>query len=237
MLTHGIGVTGDYLFASSEDVLYRWPYSEGQRDPLDDERRQVVIYGMNELDFDPHEIVNHNHRSRPFEFDLDGNIYVALGSYGNIDPTPFRSRIRRFPADLVVAAQLPPNGTSCAEGEVFADGLRNSVGLGWDFEGVLWGVISGENDLFREDLGGDIAIGNPAEELNRYQPENAGQFYGYPYCWTEGQLELGRATTNNIPPVAILEAHTTPLDLEFYGVRFPKSICGSMIGAEIDRTG
>jgi glucose/arabinose dehydrogenase len=46
-------------------------------------------------------------------------------------------------------------------GEVFADGLRNEVGLAFDRHGVLWGVENGADKLKREDLGGDIHNENP----------------------------------------------------------------------------
>ena len=47
-------------------------------------------------------------------------------------------------------------------GEVFADGLRNEVGLAFDAHGVLWGVENGADNLVRDDLGGDIHNDNPA---------------------------------------------------------------------------
>ena len=46
-------------------------------------------------------------------------------------------------------------------GEVFADRLRNEVGLAFDKHGVLWGVENGADRLEREDLGGDIHNDNP----------------------------------------------------------------------------
>lgn len=47
-------------------------------------------------------------------------------------------------------------------GEVFADGLRNEVGLAFDSHGVLWGVENSADNLEREDIGGDITNDNPA---------------------------------------------------------------------------
>jgi len=52
-----------------------------------------------------------------------------------------------------------------SEREVYADGLRNEVGLSFDSEGRLWGVENGADNLFRPDLGGDIHLNNPGEEL------------------------------------------------------------------------
>ena len=47
-------------------------------------------------------------------------------------------------------------------GEVFADGLRNEVGLAFDAHGVLWGVENGADNLVRDDIGGDVHNDNPA---------------------------------------------------------------------------
>jgi glucose/arabinose dehydrogenase len=71
--------------------------------------------------------------------------------------------------------------------KVFADGLRNEVGLAFDKFGTLWGVENGADQLNRPDLGGDIHNGNPAEEMNRFNG-SVGQHYGYPYCFSTDNL-------------------------------------------------
>jgi glucose/arabinose dehydrogenase len=124
---------------------------------------------------------------------------------------------------------------------VFADGLRNEVGLTFDPQGRLWGVENGSDDLSRADLGGDIHNDNPAEEMNLFA--EPGRFYGYPYCWSEHTLAAGRGAgtqwayrsgdpthgdawcqdpANNLPPKFSLPAHVAPLDIIFYdGAAFP----------------
>ena len=70
------------------------------------------------------------------------------------------------------------------------------MGLAFDAFGVLWGVENGADNLFRNDLGGDIHDDNPvsrvsvgrplltmkptfqAEELNRFREEDAGKQWG-----------------------------------------------------------
>jgi hypothetical protein len=47
------------------------------------------------------------------------------------------------------------------------EGLRNEVGLRADAKGNLWGVENGMDNLNRPDLGGDIHLGNPSEEVVR----------------------------------------------------------------------
>ena len=60
--------------------------------------------------------------------------------------------------------------------KVVADGLRNTVGLSFDRVGNLWGVDNGADNLVRPDLGGDIHMDNPADELNlllRYRDDSS----------------------------------------------------------------
>ena len=64
------------------------------------------------------------------------------------------------------------------DGILFADGLRNEVGLAFDQHGYLWGTEAGH-------LGGDIHNNNPAEELHRFDPGmETPLHFGYPYCFT-----------------------------------------------------
>jgi glucose/arabinose dehydrogenase len=73
------------------------------------------------------------------------------------------------------------------------NGVRNTVGLGWDSYGVLWGVENGANEPGRDDLGDNVYLTNPAEELNRFSGP-PGIHYGYPYCFSS--FLLGNYTPN-----------------------------------------
>jgi len=163
---------------------------------------------------------------------------VSIGSAGNVDADSYRSRIRRFSID-----NLPAGGLNFGDGEVFADGLRNEVGLAFDPTGVLWGVENGADRLVRGDLGGDIHNENPAEELNRFPEAKAGRHWGYPFCWTEFALgALGRGagsvwawpTTKDDgthddswcraetePSMMAMQAHSAPLGITFFNVSTP----------------
>jgi glucose/arabinose dehydrogenase len=92
-------------------------------------------------------------------------MYVSVGSYGNVDADSERSRIRRFSGmDAASVASV-----EYSTGEVFADGLRNEVGLELDKTGnYIFGVENGPDNLDRQDLGGSsINDDAAAEELNR----------------------------------------------------------------------
>jgi len=227
-LNHGLAIHSGYIYASSSDVVYRWPYT-GNFEVVEAEPT-VVINNMN--DNGQGSTAAGNHVTRTLIFDNVGRLYVSVGSTGNVDTDSVRSRVRRFSLDD--ESSFPVNFTS---GEVFADGLRNEVGLAFDQYGVLWGVENGADNLFREDLGGVIYNDNPAEELHQFLEE--GGHYGYPYCWTEYSLEdpygLGRGTVwawpsflsdgtisdeqcraNYKPAALAMQAHSAPLGIVFY---------------------
>ena len=216
-LNHGMATNGGFLYASSESTVYRWPISSS----FQAGSRQTVISQMS----------TGGHVTRTLAFDKTGRLYVSIGSLNNIDSNSFRARIRRF---TIKNATLP---ISFSNGEVFADGLRNEVGLAFDRFGVLWGVENGADRLTRNDLGGDIHNGNPGEELNKFREVDKGKHWGYPFCWSEFSLPAGvgmgvgsvwawpttmntitdaQCRTNYMPSALSMQAHSAPLGITFY---------------------
>jgi glucose/arabinose dehydrogenase len=231
-LTHGLALFGGKLYASSATTVYRWPYS-GERSDLGS--GEPVIVGL----------PSGGHKTRTLVFDSSGALYVSIGSRTNVDSDSSRARIVRFTPAQVLA------GATLEDAELVADGTRNEVGLRFDASGRLWGVENGRDQLSRDDLGEDIHNDNPAEELNLFA--EAGRFYGYPYCWTEGSLPEGVGhgsgtqwadpqfmddsvhtdawcsdETNVVRPLLTMQAHSAPLDLLFYsGASFPADVVGN----------
>jgi len=233
-LNHGVFVHGGFLYASSATTVYRWAYTS-QRSDLGTPERVVK------------DIPSGGHATRTVVLDAQGRLYVSVGSRDNVDDDASRARVRRFTLD-----DIPAGGLAFADGEVFADGLRNEVGLAFDAAGTLWGVQNGMDGLARDDLGGDIHEDNPAEILSRL--DAPGAFHGYPYCWTEFRLPQGvglgpgtmwatpgfhddgthsdawcRDPNHVDPPELAMQAHAAPLDLEFYdGAMFPEDYRGDL---------
>ena len=231
-LNHGLAHHGAYLYASTPTTVYRWPYVEGQRSGAG--AGTAVVTNMNA---DGNGGAPFGHTTRSLAFDAQGRLYVPVGSAENVDQDSHRARIRRFDLN---AGTLP---IDFGAGEVFADGLRNEVGLAFDRHGVLWGVENSADNLYRSDLGGDIHNDNPAEELNRFPEALAGQHWGYPYCWTQysesssanwqGQprgtawawpsfMSDGTHTdawcrAQTQPAALAMQAHSAPLGIAFYG--------------------
>jgi glucose/arabinose dehydrogenase len=111
--------------------------------------------------------------------------------------------------------------------EVYAKGVRNTVGFTWHpTTKALWFTDNG-----RDMLGDDI----PSCELN--VATKKGLHFGYPFCH-EGSVpdpEFGklRSCDEFVKPVAKLGAHVAPLGLKFYtGSAFPEEYKNKLFIAE-----
>ena len=138
-----------------------------------------------------------HHGWKYLRFAADGSLYIPVGVPCNICDEEGFGEIRRM---------NPDNGSM----DVFARGVRNSVGLAFHPEnGQLWFTDNG-----RDMLGDDI----PADELN-HAPRQ-GMHFGIPYCH-QGDLldeEFGKGKDCNdyTAPVSKLAPHAAALGLTFY---------------------
>jgi glucose/arabinose dehydrogenase len=156
-----------------------------------------------------------HHGLKFIRFGPDGWMYVPVGAPCNIcEPDARHGLISR----------IKPDGSGY---EVFASGIRNSVGFDWDPRTKdLWFTDNG-----RDWLGDDL----PSDELN-HAPK-AGMNFGYPYCH-EGDTadpELGRKRTCSefAPPAVKLGPHVAALGMRFYtGKSFPPDYHGNIFVAE-----
>ena len=144
-----------------------------------------------------------HHGWKYLRFGADGKLYIPVGAPCNICDESGFGEIRR----------MNPDGS---EMEVYAMGVRNSVGLAFHPEnGQLWFTDNG-----RDMLGDDL----PADELN-YAPR-AGMHFGFPYCHQGDLLDEefgeGRDCADYTLPVVKLAPHGAALGLTFYtGEMFP----------------
>lgn len=143
-------------------------------------------------------------------FGPDGLLYIPVGAPCNIciSEDPIFASITRL--DVSKPGAKP---------EIYAHGVRNSVGMTWHPETKeLWFTDNG-----RDMLGDDT----PDCELNK--ATTLGQHFGYPF-WHAGTIKdpevgsEGKEAAFYITPEAKLGAHTAPLGLRFYtGDQFPAS--------------
>lgn len=148
-----------------------------------------------------------HHGWKYIAFGPDGKLYVPVGAPCNIceSKDPIFASITR----------INPDGSSR---EIFANGVRNTVGFTWHPDTKeLWFTDNG-----RDMMGDDV----PNCELN--VAPRAGMHFGYPYCH-EGSVkdpEFGgkRRCSDFVAPVEKLGPHVAPLGLKFYtGDMFPSA--------------
>jgi len=111
--------------------------------------------------------------------------------------------------------------------EMYAEGIRNSVGFTWHPDtGEMWFTDNG-----RDMMGDDT----PPGELNRVT--RPGMHFGYPYCHGGDILDPefggGERCGSYVPPVQQLGPHVAPLGIKFYtGDMFPPEYHGQILIAE-----
>ena len=157
-----------------------------------------------------------HHGWKYIAFGPDGKLYIPVGAPCNICESK----------DEVFATITRMNSDGSAM-EIFAKGVRNSVGFTWHPEtGEMWFTDNG-----RDMLGDDT----PPCELN-HAPRQ-GMHFGYPYCHggTIKDPEFGhkRPCGDFTQPAQNLGPHVAPLGLEFYmGDMFPQKYRNHLFIAE-----
>ncbi|HUO87423.1 MAG TPA: PQQ-dependent sugar dehydrogenase, partial [Thermoanaerobaculia bacterium] len=193
-MPNGVAWRQGDLYVAEVSRILRFP---GIDERLEDPPEPVVV--ADDYPSDRH------HGWKFIAFGPDGWLYVPVGAPCNIcDPDdPIYASITR----------LRPDGSGR---EIFAHGVRNTVGFDWHPDsGVLWFTDNG-----RDRMGDDV----PPDELNRAPRE--GMDFGYPHCHGRDVVdpELGHpgACAASEPPAAELGAHVAALGIRFYtGEMFP----------------
>jgi glucose/arabinose dehydrogenase len=155
-----------------------------------------------------------HHQWKYIAFGPDKKLYVPFGAPCNIcEPEQQYAQIRRY----------NPDGSGM---EVFARGIRNSVGFDWHPKtGELWFTDHG-----RDWMGEDT----PQDELNRIS--KSGLNFGFPYCHAEGvpDQDIKRADPckDVTKPVALMGPHAAAMGVLFYtGNMFPAQYKDTMFVA------
>ncbi|HEY9792701.1 MAG TPA: PQQ-dependent sugar dehydrogenase [Candidatus Obscuribacterales bacterium] len=156
------------------------------------------------------------HGWKYIRFGPDGWLYVPVGAPCNacLQDDPRFASIMRIKQDG-------------SKPEIYAKGIRNTVGFDWDPK---------THDLWFTDNGRDYMGDNaPPDELN-HAPK-AGMNFGFPYCHGKGipDPEFGKAhSCSQFTPAAVeLGPHHAALGMKFYtGSMFPKEYRGDIFIAE-----
>ncbi len=195
---------GDLYVAEVERVL-RFPQIENS---LQDPPKPIVV----STDYPDDEA----HGWKFIAFGPDGKLYIPVGMPCNVC----------LPDEEIYGTitRLDPTG---GRPEIFARGVRNSVGFDWHPQsGELWFTDNG-----RDWLGDDL----PNDELN-HAPQ-AGMHFGFPFC-NQGDLadpDYGdhRPCSEFTPPALKLGPHVAALGMRFYrGSQFPEHYRGGIFIAQ-----
>ena len=170
----------------------------------------------------PPEEESFNHTARVCDIGPDNGLYIALGQPYNVPPPEKLETYDRVGMAGII--RLDRNG---ANREVYARGIRNSVGM--DFRPETTELWFTDNQV--DGMGDDI----PPGELNRStQP---GQHFGFP--WYGGGLvrtseyQDSEPPADAVPPVVEFEAHAADLGMMFYtGAQFPQKYRGGVFSAQ-----
>ena len=164
---------------------------------------------------------SYNHTARVCRVGPDGKTYVALGQPYNV-PAPEKMDLYRTHG-IGGIVRMDADGKNR---EVYATGIRNSVGIDFAADKTLWFT---DNQV--DGMGDD----KPPGELNH--ATKAGENFGFPWFGGGGvrTVEYKDQTppAGVVAPVAELPPHAADLGLTFYnGRQFPKAYRGGIFIAE-----
>lgn len=202
-LPNGVAFRDGALYVAEVNRILRYDAIEST---LDNPPQPRVV--RDDLPRDRH------HGWRYIAFGPDGKLYVPIGAPCNVCNEP----------KYAVITRMNPDGS---DHEVFARGIRNTVGFTWHpLTKELWFTDNGRDFL------GD---NQPPCELNR--APRPGLDFGFPYCHGKDLKDpefgsLGECTRMTAP-VQALGAHVAPLAVKFYtGTVFPESYRNQVFIAE-----
>jgi glucose/arabinose dehydrogenase len=229
----GVRIFGDWLYASDDVGVYRYPLKKGELAPGG--ARQTVVSGFP---------LERQHSDKTFALDAKGTLYVNVGAPSNscqekdrqegsmgLSPCPILEKyggVWVFDGNKV--DQKPANGRR------FATGMRNAIAIQWNAtQGALYSVIHGRDSidaLFPALYNAEDNATRQAEEFHQIVD---GGDYGWPYTFYDTKLgkrvlapEYGgdakkSPEAGKYPdPLVAFPAHWAPNDLLFYsGKNFP----------------
>ncbi len=189
----GVALVGNDLYVADTDALLRFPYREGDTSIT---APATVVTPL------PGGPIDH-HWTKSLVASEDGTkLYVGVGSNSNITENGIEAETNR-------AAVWEIDRATGAH-RLFATGVRNPTGLGWEpVSHVLWAVANE-----RDELGPNLV----PDYLTSLKD---GAFYGWPYSYYGQHVDIRvmpqrpDLVAKAIPPDYALSSHVAPLGLAF----------------------
>ncbi|MEJ7686550.1 MAG: sorbosone dehydrogenase family protein [Variovorax sp.] len=209
MSPFGVALVGNELFIANADALVKVPYTEGQ----------TTVSAAPTKVTDLPAGINH-HWTKNVIANRDGSkLYVTVGSNSNVGENGLAMEEGR--------AAIWEVDVKSGEKRLFATGLRNPNGMGWEPESnALWTVVNE-----RDEIGSDLV----PDYLTSVKD---GVFYGWPWSYyganVDARLEPPRPdmVAKAVAPDYALGAHVAALGLTFSNARGmpPEFAKGAFIG-------
>ncbi|MES2323199.1 MAG: sorbosone dehydrogenase family protein [Pseudomonadota bacterium] len=201
----GMALVGDTLYVANSDGVVSFPYKTG------DTAIGVAPTVVAALPGGP---LNH-HWTKNIIASKDGTkLYATVGSNSNVAENGMDKEVNRA---AILEIDLASKAT-----RLFASGLRNPNGMGWQPQsGALWTVVNE-----RDELGSDLV----PDYLTSVKD---GAFYGWPYSYygrhVDERVKPARPdlVEKALSPDYALGTHVAPLGMVFYeGTLFPPQYAG-----------
>jgi len=189
----GMALVGGTFYVANTDAVVKFAYAEGQT--------QITAAPVKVADL-PAGPLNH-HWTKNIIASQDGSkLYATVGSNSNVGENGMGQEINR----AAILEIDPATGVT----RLFASGLRNPNGLGWEpTSGMLWTAVNE-----RDEIGSDLV----PDYMTSVQD---GGFYGWPYSYygqhVDARVKPARPelVEKAIKPDYALGAHTASLGLAF----------------------
>ena len=191
----GMALVGEYFYVANADALVRFPYQSGQ-DTISAAPELVQDLSLGSI--------NH-HWTKSLLASPDGeHLYIGVGSNSNVAENGMDEETGR--------AAIWQVDVATGEARIYAEGLRNPVGMAWQPQtGELWVAVNE-----RDELGSDL--------VPDYMTSVAeGGFYGWPWRYYGSHVDerveepMPFADDEVLTPDYALGAHTASLGLAWLG--------------------
>ncbi len=189
----GMTLVGNTLYVATTDAVLQFPYETGQT------RISAAPVKLTDL---PAGTINH-HWTKNLIASPDGSkLYVTVGSNSNVGERGIDAEASR--------AAIWEVDAKTGQHRVFASGLRNPNGMGWNPEGgALWTVVNE-----RDEIGSDLV----PDYLTSVKD---GAFYGWPYSYYGQNVDVRvkpprpDLVATALSPDYALGSHVAPLGMAF----------------------
>jgi glucose/arabinose dehydrogenase len=207
----GMVLIGNDLYVACTDAIVRFAYMPGATQITEPAEKIVDL---------PAGTINH-HWTKNVIASADGSrLYVTVGSNSNAGENGVAAEENR--------AAILEVDLAARRSRVFASGLRNANGMGWQPQtGTLWTVVNE-----RDELGSDLV----PDYLTSVK---SGAFYGWPYSYygahVDDRVKPQRPdlVASAIPPDYALGPHVAALGMVFYeGKLLPQRYAGGAFVGE-----